>query len=460
MNFMKIIINESQFDLYKKFLLENQTDEGRNIINTKAGEAIRAKEDELRKQLFNPEELGTVNDKLTDTYQLNNYPVMNDIQLATGLFSVGNAKLSDDTLIINFTSALRCPSINLCPVTQMACYAVAGEIRLPQVRKKNLMVQEMWKRAIKNNKLGEVFGIAETYILVSRNTNKPIRYIRFNEVGDFLNQRILDAAALFAKEMREKYQVQSMAYTSNSRLDFKKEIDGISIYNIIKINASRLDIDLGNAGKTAFLAKSMDFESALAENDKVISIGLKELIDMRFDCEGVLNDPETNTPSIPVLNKGNWGTGAGWYYVCPCSFWAYKKIKATLALLREWGIVGKNVYYMEQKEINKILKKLSEEQLSKIKEATRPIKSPCGVQCAVCHNTSGGVAKEDSKYGPEHWHMIKDYTVLEAVHGSSSSKYKSKYADEKRKGNDNVRYSRNNKWGAVRKFTKPKKKVK
>ena len=55
-------------------------------------------------------------------------------------------------------------SVALCPVTQMACYAVAGELRIPEVRRKNLKVQNMWEELIKNNKIGEVFGIAQMYI--------------------------------------------------------------------------------------------------------------------------------------------------------------------------------------------------------------------------------------------------------------------------------------------------------
>ena len=111
--------------------------------------------DKLGRELYG-DEFGTVNTDMTNKYNLEKAPLTNDLQLATGLFSIGNAKLSDDTLIINFTSALKCPSVGLCPVTQMACYAVAGELRIPEVRRKNLKVQNMWVRAIRNKKIGEV----------------------------------------------------------------------------------------------------------------------------------------------------------------------------------------------------------------------------------------------------------------------------------------------------------------
>lgn len=453
---MKIILNEKQFKIYKNFLKEN-IEEARNITNQKAyKQKVQPLIDKLSSKLYG-DELGTINDKQTEQFGLSKNPVINDMQLKTGLFSIGNAKLSDDTLIINFTSALQCPSITVCPVTQMACYAVAGEVRLPNVRKKNLMVQNMWVRALKNDSLGEVFGIAQMYIDILKKTKKPIKYIRFNEVGDFINQKILDAAALFSYEMKKMYGVSSMAYTSNNRLDFTKQINGEPIDNIIKINASRLDINTSdNATKNKFLATSMDFKKVLSENDKVVSISDAELNNNHFECLGTLKDPETGSPSIPVLTKGSWSSGNGWYYVCPCSFWRYNKDKAALKLLQSFGKIEKDVEYLPTREIGEIIKTLSTEEKNKIKNIQNKIKSPCGTQCSVCHNMSGGVSLKDSKYNPDKWTMIKDYTVIEATHGATSNNYNVNYANEKRQGNDNVIYSKNNPYGRFKKFSKNK----
>lgn len=451
---MKIILNEEQFKIYKNFLKEN-IEEGRNITNQKAyKQKVQPLIDKLSAKLYG-DELGTINNKQTEKFGLTKNPVINDMQLKTGLFSIGNAKLSDDTLIINFTSALQCPSVTVCPVSQMACYAVAGEVRLPNVRKKNLMIQNMWVRALKNDSLGEVFGIAQMYIDILKKTKKPIRYIRFNEAGDFINQKILDSAALFAYEMKKMYGVSSMAYTSNNRLDFTKQINGEAIDSIIKINASRLDIKTSdNAVKNNFLATSMDFSKVLSENDKVVSISDAELNNNHFECLGTLKDPETGSPSIPVLTKGSWSSGKGWYYVCPCSFWRYNKDKATLKLLQKFGKVEKNVDYLTTREISEIVKTLSTEEKNKIKNIQNKIKSPCGTQCSVCHNMSGGVSLKDSKYSSDKWNMIKDYTVIEATHGATSGNYNVDYANEKRKGNDNVIYSKDNPYGKFKKFSK------
>ena len=450
---MNIILTEKQIKLYKRFLMENLENEGRNITNqVRYQKEIQPMIDKLGKELYG-DEFGTVNADMTNKYNLEKAPLTNDLQLATGLFSIGNAKLSDDTLIINFTSALKCPSVGLCPVTQMACYAVAGELRIPEVRRKNLKVQNMWVRAIRNKKIGEVFGIAQMYIEILQKTKKPIKYVRFNEAGDFLNQDILDAAALFASTIRNKYGVISMAYTANKRLDFTKEINGQPIDKIIKINASRLDIKLSDdSTNNNFLATEMDFKNVLSKNNKVVSISDSELIKNKFECLGVLKDPETGAPSIPVLAKGKWSGGSGLYYVCPCSFWRFNKDKCALKILKINGIVDKKTEYLSPRETSDIIKTLPEELKMKIKSETNKIKSPCGTQCAVCHNTIGGVAEKDAKYSPDKWTMIPNYTVLEATHGATSKNYKPEYANAKRNGDDKAIYSPENPRGRVTKY--------
>lgn len=452
---MKVILTEIQEKNYKRFLVENLENEARNITNQKAyKEKVKPLIDKLNQKLYG-DKIGSVNQNQTAKFKLEKNPVLHDIELKTGLFSIGNAKLSDDTLIINFTSALQCPSVSLCPVTQKACYAVAGEIRLPNVRRKNLMVQNMWINAIKNKAVGEVFGIAQMYIDILQKTKKPIRYVRFNEVGDFLNQDILNAAALFAKMIKERYGVMSMAYTANNRLDFTKEIGGIAIDKLIKINASRLDIKLSPDGiHNNFLATSMDFKKTLSENDKVISIAEKDIKENNLECLGVLKDPSNGTPSIPVLAKGGWSGGNGYYYVCPCSFWRYNKDKAALNLLKIWKMVDDNVEYLDSREILEICKTLSNDKKNKMRNITNKIKSPCGTKCAVCHNMIGGVSVKDSKLPSENWHMIKNYTVLEATHGSTGSNFNPEYADAKRRGDDSVIYSPENHKGRETTFNK------
>ena len=222
---------------------ENNQQEDRHLPKNSLNRVKNAA-DQYAKQVFG-DAYGKRKDFLSDVY----FPegdgeVYNNVDIATGPFSIGNQKLADgQTLIINFTSALCCPSINDCPISQKACYAVAGENRLKDSRRKNLIIQNLVTHANAKNLLGGLFDIAELYIIEAKeHTKKPIRYIRYNEVGDFINQNTLVAAARFSKRMRDEYGILSMAYTAKKTVDPSAEVDGEPIDTIIAINRSRNDI--------------------------------------------------------------------------------------------------------------------------------------------------------------------------------------------------------------------------
>ena len=433
---MKIILTEEQLKLYKKYLLENFSDEARQLPKS-AFEKVRDLTRSVSQELYG-DKYGTEDEYATKKYQVS---VTNDGEIATGLFSIGNAKLSDDTLIINFTSALGCPSLAMCPVTQKACYAVAGENRLPDVRRKNLKVQNLWREALRkaikehsDDPIEKIFSIARLYIetLNVKKENgefkykKPLRFVRFNEAGDFPHQRVLDAAARFA-EFAKKYGIMCMAYTSNANLDFTRIAKGTSlpIDKLIKINRSREDISASkDTTQQKFFATPMNFKTLLSQNDKVEEITDDEANALK--CKGTVAGAN-GINSIPKLTYGKWVGGEGWYYVCPCSFWKYNKDKAESLFYNKIGLTTEDVSLDEK--ARKILKsKLNPEQLKERTSLLNKIKSPCGVECAVCHDMEGGITPDGER--------IKDYAVLTSTHGSGASNFDPAFAEYKRTGKD------------------------
>jgi hypothetical protein len=434
---MKVILNEEQMRLLlNNMILENMTDEGRQLPK-KAFQQVQNLTKNVGKDLYG-DKYG-----LSDEYSSKKYQVAitNDGELATGLFSIGNAKLSDDTLIINFTSALGCPSLAMCPVTQKACYAVAGENRLPDVRRKNIKVQNLWREALRkaisgksNDPIEKVFNIAKLYIetLNAKNSKgeykykKPLRFVRFNEAGDFPHQRILDAAARFA-EFAKNYGIMCMAYTSNAKLDFTKVAEGTSlpIDKLIKINASREDISL-TPGTTQqkFFATPMDFKELLSQNDKVESISDNEA--NKLICKSAI-EGENGIKSIPQLTYGKWIGGEGWYYVCPCSFWKYNKDKAESLFYNKNGLTNDDVSNNDKARQN-LRKLLSPSQKSELVRILNKIKSPCGVECAVCHDMEGGITPDGER--------VTNYAVLTSTHGSGAGNFDNEFAEFKRTGKD------------------------
>jgi hypothetical protein len=409
--------------------------------------------DRYAKDVFG-DEYGKRNDRLSDTYfPKGDAEVRNNLDIPTGIFSIGNAKLTSNTLCISFTSALGCPSINSCPITQMACYAVAGENRLKDTRRKNLIVQNLVMHARSKNMLDGLFDIAELYIIESiEHTRKPIKYIRYNEAGDFVDQEMLVKAARFSKKMRDKYGVMSMAYTANTRLDPSQEVDGEPIDTIIAINRSRNDIphSQDTLDRNFYGIKMQNFssnpnvnlENAYSDVDYVQD---KDLNNLKVE-RPILN--RYGSPSIPVLNKGTWDGGHGYYYICPCSFWKYNKDKATQMYLQSIGAMneGDELPETPQGASNFIKERTTPEQQKELSKILRKIQSPCGRECAVCHDLSGGVTRDGLR-------NIKNYSILAATHGATKSNYNPEYATAKRQGNDDVKYSVNNPYGRMTKYT-------
>jgi hypothetical protein len=419
---------------------------------------IKNAQDEFAKSVYG-DKFGKRDDYKSDMYfPKGDGEVKYDADVKTGLFSISNAKLADDaTLIMNFTSALGCPSMNDCPITQKACYAVAGENRLKDVRRKNMIVQNLVAHAMAKNLLGGLFDIAELYIIEALKTKKPIKYIRYNEVGDFPNQKVLRMAAEFSLKVREKYGVLSMAYTSKKGIDPSEEIDGKPIDMIIAINRSRNDIP---RSKDSVNRNYYGIGMGGFSSNPNINLD-SSYCDVEFVEDDILNKlkvvapevDESGSPSIPVLTKGNWEGGNGYYYICPCSFWQYNKDKAILQFAIECGVVDDSYPIPESKtERKKLRQLLNASQNKKLNSILNKIKSPCGLKCSVCHDTHGGVIKDGS--GKIIQDNIKDYAVLAATHGATASNYDAEYANAKRQGKDDVVYKgdKTNKHGLETKY--------
>lgn len=403
----------------------------------KVKDIIKPAEDAYAKKVFG-DKYGKKNDALS-RYEMDIY---NDADVKGGLFSLGNTKLADGhTLIINFTSALGCPSMNACPVTQQACYAIAGENRFKNTKRKNLIVQNLVRHAKFNNMIDGLFDIAELYIVSLQGYAQEVHFIRYNEAGDFTDQELLVKCAQFSKKVREKYGVMSMAYTANPKLDPSQEVDGEPIDTIIAINRSRNDIKVSSKGTDRhYFATPMDnfstnpdinLENAYTDVEYVTDANLQQLQVKAPVCG------KYGIPSVPKLTKGTWDGGSGWYYVCPCSFWAYNKSKAAKEWLVERGLIDPNVDLPNNSSRRTTLlkKMLSPEDYKKVKDVMSKIKSPCGVQCAVCHDTEGGITPDGQ--------IVRNYSVLSATHGAGAGNYDAEYAAKKRNGDDTAIYKGN-----------------
>lgn len=255
-------------------------------------------------------------------------------------FSNGNEKLPDNTLIINFTSALNCPAWNECLVKH-ACYARVGEKRNPNVFRGNenrslywlttehddkllslmmdfvrtycfnytkiaeyLIKNSMAKGTVKNlsikiSKLPLNDSFFTPEIMEVMKMYKRIDFIRLNENGDFVGQWLVDAwdreAGLY-----QPYGVNVSAYTC-------RHLNYEGIKNII-LNTSYQN-GKGNVARR-FIALPENVYNSLdetygGENNKLES-----------NVDNVQPNPQ---PLFNVDETGNVDTPNGkLYYKCPC----------------------------------------------------------------------------------------------------------------------------------------------
>ena len=123
-----------------------------------------------------------------------------DLNIPDSLFTYGNNKLADDTLVINFTSAHRCPAWNDCLVKN-ACYAKASEHGYKDLFSKNKNVNMMWEGSKYDQRIMDALkAVIRSYL------------ISISKVANIMN---MPAQQQQAKRTTANQQVMQQASTDN-----------------------------------------------------------------------------------------------------------------------------------------------------------------------------------------------------------------------------------------------------
>ena len=254
------------------------------------------------------------------------------------LFSYGNQKISNDTLIINFSAAMRCPAWNEC-LLKDACYARTTERNYDNTLNRNLRTNLIWEQTQEDPELMQLMlELIRTYLFdyskitalaqkVERRKvpqeelcklslseiqskygeeaikilrdNSRAKIIRLNEDGDFIGQWLVDAWDAWAQDFKLAG-ITVTAYTCRA-LNYEK-------VSAMIINLSQEGLLKGkNAPAVAhfFYAVSPDEYNTLAE-----TYGGSRGFDLEVQSNGKI---------IPVYRKlVEDGTLKGYYYKCPC----------------------------------------------------------------------------------------------------------------------------------------------
>ncbi len=279
-----------------------------------------------------------------DKYMMAKYGIAPSLPVST--FATGNAKLPNSTLIINFTSAQRCPAWGECLVKN-ACYARAGEKLHYNVFQANSQRNLMWEAGLADPEMMVLIeNLLRTYIIdysvarraltaarknigerkvtaktvpsvdvlrklrfseyspeeldIVKTANRGIKNIRLNENGDFINNALLQKIDEICGDIA-LVGVRASAYTCRT-LQFDK------IKNII-INASRDNIQ-GPTVARYFIALPEKIYDAFDDTYN----GPGNTIDIKSKEEVLKPNPQ---PLYFVQGEEKVPTGK-LYYKCPC----------------------------------------------------------------------------------------------------------------------------------------------
>jgi hypothetical protein len=149
-------------------------------------------------------------------------------------YSIGNSKIGKDTIIINMGSAADCPSLKLglCAHADK-CYAMKSETQYPNVLPYRDRQAHYWL-----NNLAEEISID---INLALKKHKNIKWVRFNESGDFYGERCLE------KLIKISTLINCPIYTYTSRRDLINNKTHLRLSDKLCINTSNFQVEGLNA---------------------------------------------------------------------------------------------------------------------------------------------------------------------------------------------------------------------
>lgn len=126
---------------------------------------------------------------------------------------IGNEKIGDDTIIINTNHALNCFSSKkgYCNMKK-DCYAKKSSSTYVNSCLYNLASEINFKNLSTEKIISDIEGVINS-------ADSDIKFIRFNEAGDFINYDLFKKANKIATYFMEKYDIISYTYTHNKELE-------------------------------------------------------------------------------------------------------------------------------------------------------------------------------------------------------------------------------------------------
>lgn len=203
---------------------------------------------------------------------------------------IGNEKIGDDTIIINCNHALNCycSKKGYCNMKE-DCYAKKSSNNYINSCLYNLAAEINFKKLSTKKIISDIEGVINS-------ADTCIKFIRFNEGGDFINYTLFKKANKIATYFKNKYDIISYTYTHNKELE--RYITNINNSNIVLNYSYNIKTSL-DVKKCMVIDKSEIYQY-INDNNYVICGGVCS------NCSYCKN--KTDTRQIVFVNHKNKST--------------------------------------------------------------------------------------------------------------------------------------------------------
>lgn len=177
---------------------------------------------------------------------------------------IGNSKIGEDTIIINCNHALNCycSKKGYCSIKK-DCYAKKSSSTYVNSCLYNLAAEINFKKLSTEKIISDIEDVINS-------ADSDIKFIRFNEAGDFINYALFKKANKIATYFMKKYDMISYAYTHNKELErYMTDINNSNIVLNYSYNVkTSLDV------KKCIVINKSDIYNYINDNNYVICGGV------------------------------------------------------------------------------------------------------------------------------------------------------------------------------------------
>lgn len=223
---------------------------------------------DLKEKIINNNEFINDTDKLTSI--VNEFKELSSTSKALDYVNekiipikIGNEKIGDDTIIINTNHALNCycSKKGYCNMKK-DCYAKKSSNRYINSCLYNLAAEINFKNLSAEKIISDIEEVINS-------ADSDIKFIRFNEAGDFINYDLFKKANKIATYFMKKYDIISYTYTHNKELE--EYINDIYNSNIVlNYSYAVTSIDV----KKCIVINKSDIHNYIDNNNYVICGGV------------------------------------------------------------------------------------------------------------------------------------------------------------------------------------------